>query len=307
VGQIFNGKEIYAIGGGKGGVGKSFISANLGVLLAKNKGRVLLVDADLGGANLHTCLGIPAPAVTLSDFIANPSMQIQDAIVTTPYENLQLLSGGQDVLASANPKYTQKAKILRAIQSIQADYVILDLGAGTNYNTLDFFLIADKGVLVVIPEPTSVENAYRFIKSALYRRLSLLAGDSQTKAVIEKATKNKNDLGIRNPAELVSYVMESSPETGVLLREALNQFRPRIILNQVRSLADIRIGFAMQSACLKYFGIHMDFIGYLEVDDHVWKSIRARQPVVINNGGKSFRGLESISHNLMNDFQMKPE
>ena len=167
MGQLLHRKEIIAIGGGKGGTGKSFFASNLGVVLAKNNSRTLLIDADLGGANLHTCLGVQAPPYTLSDFVQSPSLRIEDVVVETPLRNLRLISGAQDILDIANPKYTQKVKLQRAIQSLDVEYIILDLGAGTTFNTLDFFLMADKGIVVVVPEPTSIENAYRFIKAAL--------------------------------------------------------------------------------------------------------------------------------------------
>ena len=64
-----DGPRIWAIGGGKGGVGKSVLAANLGVVLAKRRQRVIVVDADLGGANLHTLFGMPDPELTLSDYI----------------------------------------------------------------------------------------------------------------------------------------------------------------------------------------------------------------------------------------------
>jgi len=308
VGQFIQGKEIIAVGGGKGGVGKSFLASNLGILLAKSNKKAVLIDADLGGANLHTCLGIPAPEVTLSDFITQPFLRIEDVILRTSLENLMLISGAQDFLGIANPKYSQKMRLLRGIQSINVNYIVLDLGAGTNNNTLDFFLLADKGVLVVVPEPTSIENAYRFIKSALYRRLRMVTPDSRTRMVIDKAMDKKNDLGIRTPVELVEYVQRTDAKTGALLADALDQFRPKIVINQVRSLGDVRIGYAMQSACLKFFGIKVDFVGYLEHDEQVWQSIRKRQPLSLNGEhSKAARNLRTISHNIVNDLQMKPE
>lgn len=308
MGQLVNKKHIIAIGGGKGGVGKSFLASNLGVILAKNNNRSILVDADLGGANLHTCLGIPTPTVTLSDFINDPSLKIDDVVVRTPLDNLSLISGAQDVLGIANPKYTQKIKLLRSIQSLDANYIILDLGAGTSLNTLDFFLIADKGVLVIIPEPTSIENAYRFIKSAIYRKLKLLAMDGKVKEVIDIAMSKKNDMGITSPVELVEYIASMDGEVGELLEDALKKFRPRIVLNQVRTVQDVRTGFAMQNACQKYFGIKVDFLGYLENDEQIWQSIRKRQPITQNgNYSKSARSLRTIAYNLLNDLEMRPE
>lgn len=308
MGQLIDKKHIIAIGGGKGGVGKSFLASNLGVILAKNNNKSVLVDADLGGANLHTCLGIPAPSVTLSDFINDPSLKIDDVVVPTFQENLSLISGAQDFLGIANPKYSQKIKLLRSIQGLDASYIILDLGAGTSLNTLDFFLIADKGVLVIVPEPTSIENAYRFIKSALYRKLKLLAADSKVREVIEIAMNKKNDLGITSPLELIEYITSMDEEVGQLLEDALNKFRPRIVLNQVRTVQDIRTGFAMQNACHKFFGIKVDFLGYLENDEQIWQSIRKREPITQNgNYSKSARSLRTIAYNLLNDLEIRPE
>ncbi|MDH4247358.1 MAG: P-loop NTPase [Deltaproteobacteria bacterium] len=308
VGQILGEKEIIAIGGGKGGVGKSFLASNLGILLAKSQKPTILIDADLGGANLHTCLGVNAPEVTLSDFVNQPHLRIDDVVLRTSLDNLMLISGAQDFLGIANPKYTQKMRLLKAIESLNVSYIILDLGAGTTNNTLDFFLMADKGVLVVLPEPTSIENAYRFIKSALYRKLKLLTNDPQVRTVIEKAMDRKNNLGLRSPVELVEHISRMDPQVGKYLEEALEKFRPRIVLNQVRSLSDVRVGYSMQNACEKYFGLKVDFVGYLENDDQVWQSIRKRQPITLNGEhGKSVRNLRTITHNLLNNLQLKPE
>ena len=74
----------------------------------------------------------------------------------TPVDDLWLVSGAKALVDMANPNYGQKGKILRHINALQADHVILDLGAGSAFNVLDFFLVARKGILVVVPEPTSI-------------------------------------------------------------------------------------------------------------------------------------------------------
>src|ERR1700737_2644225 len=77
-------KQIWAIGGGKGGVGKSLIAANLAISLARNGHKVCAVDLDLGCANLHTCLGVEIPTVTLSDFFSKRVTEIENVVVQTP-------------------------------------------------------------------------------------------------------------------------------------------------------------------------------------------------------------------------------
>ena len=149
--------KLWAVGGGKGGVGKSFLTTNIGVLLAKEGKRVVLMDLDLGGANLHTCLGVTDLDRGVSDFLMRRYEELEEALVPTQVPNLFLLSGAQDSLNIANPKYAQKIRLLRELKKIEADYILMDLGAGTSFNTLDFFIAADTQLLVAIPEPTSIE------------------------------------------------------------------------------------------------------------------------------------------------------
>jgi flagellar biosynthesis protein FlhG len=163
-------RRVIAIGGGKGGIGKSLVAVNLAIELARREERVVLVDADLGGANLHTCLGIDLPRRTLSDFIERRAQRIEDVVTPTGIPGLGLISGAMDHLDAANPKYAQKMRLMRSIQSLDVDHVILDLGAGTHLNVLDLFLVSDHGILVLVPEPTAVENVYRFVKAAFWRR-----------------------------------------------------------------------------------------------------------------------------------------
>src|SRR5512140_2767761 len=168
-------RRVISIGGGKGGIGKSLISANLGIELARRGKRVVLVDADLGGANLHTTLGVDVPRRTLSDFIERRVSRIDDVVTPTGIANLGLVSGALDHLDAANPRHAQKMRLLRHVQQLDADFAILDLGAGTHSNVLDFFLVSDHGILVLVPEPTAVENAYRFVKAAFWRRMRNVA------------------------------------------------------------------------------------------------------------------------------------
>ncbi|MCY4524049.1 MAG: P-loop NTPase, partial [Halobacteriovoraceae bacterium] len=130
-------QKIWAIGGGKGGVGKSLVTANLSISLALMGYRVVAVDFDLGGANLHTCLGIPIPEQTLSDYINKKVKCFDDLLTGTPIQNLKIISGAQDDMGMANLKTTQKNKILAQLREIDTDFLLLDLGAGTSFNTLD--------------------------------------------------------------------------------------------------------------------------------------------------------------------------
>jgi flagellar biosynthesis protein FlhG len=271
-------RRVISIGGGKGGIGKSLISANLGIELARRGKRVILVDADLGGANLHTTLGLDVPKRTLSDFIERRVSRIDDVVTPTGIPNLGLVSGALDHLDAANPRHAQKMRLLRHVQQLDADFAILDLGAGTHSNVLDFFLVSDHGVLVLVPEPTAVENAYRFVKAAFWRRMRNVAQvygyEPLLRSVLDGAT-------FRSPVELVETVARKDPDAGANLARQLALFRPRLVVNQARTPQDADIGRAVVAAWKKYFGLEMDYLGYIHYDDEMWRTLRARRPFLV--------------------------
>jgi flagellar biosynthesis protein FlhG len=297
--------EIWAIAGGKGGTGKSFLTASLGIQLASQGRRVVLVDADLGCANLHTWLGIPYPEATLSDLIKARIRKIDDILIDTGIENLRIISGAQDILEIANPKYSQKMRIIRQIQELDVDYILLDLGAGTSFNILDFFLVADQGVLAINPEPTSIENVYRFIKSAFYRRFKKIVKEQGIRDLIATAMDQKNELGIKTPHDLLAQVRSMDEGVGSQLQAQMYGFRPKLVVNQIRSRDDIALGFSMRSSCSRYFGITIEYVGAIEFDDAVRQAARRRRPVMLDYpNSNAARGIGTVAEHLISRSQM---
>ena len=270
-------RQIWSLGGGKGGVGKSLLAAALGHELARMGRRVILVDADLGGANLHTCLGVPAPEQTLGDFILRRVDRIEDVLVETGVPGLRLISGASDFLGAANIKHLQKVRVLSRIRGLDVDVVILDLGAGTAFNIVDFFLISDVGVLTVVPEPTSIESAYRFLRSALYRRLRAVAPTEKIRQIVEQAGDRKNAQGIRTPLDLLATVAFEDQRAVEPLRREMAVFRPWFVVNQARVPADECLGPQMVVACERHLGIRASYAGVVRHDDAVWRAARQRR------------------------------
>ena len=274
------GPRIWAIGGGKGGVGKSVVTANLAVAVARTGARVALVDADLGGANLHTLMGLPSPKRNLSDFISRRVSSLAEVMSPTSIDTLWLVSGAKAMLETANPNYGQKGKLLRHIGALDVDHVFLDLGAGTAFNVLDFFLAARRGILVVVPEATSVENAYFFIKAAYFRKLKRAQPRQQVKAAIEAVMKSDDRRSVRTPRDLMARVMMVDAEAGAALMEAASTFSPSIIVNRVERSEQSRLGAEMGSACHDYFGIHLQCLAVLPNDALVRRSVEERRPAL---------------------------
>lgn len=294
------GPKIWAVGGGKGGVGKSLVTANLSICLALMGYKVVAIDLDLGGANLHTCLGVPIPEKTLSDYLSKKARGLNELLTPTAINNLWVISGAQDDLGIANLKQMHKAKLLNQLSELQVDYVILDLGAGTTFNTIDFFISADQGIITTLPEPTSIENSYRFIKSVYLRKLKQAEELLEIGPLIDQAMNAKLSQN-STPADLINRIIEINPVMGQKLKAEIGRLNPKLIINQVRTQADIDIGFSMKLISKKYFGINLDYVGYLDYDATVWQSVKKRKPLLMEFPNSTLvNNFDRIIHRLLN-------
>ena len=297
---------IWAIGGGKGGIGKSFISSSLAICLTRLGKPVTLVDLDLGSANLHTCLGVKIPQQTLSDFLLGHCHDLNQVSVQTEIPGLNFISGFNDALNVADLGKSAKDRLIHSLRSLNSGYIILDLGAGTSENTLDFFLAADQKIVAVTPEPTAIENAYRFMKSSFYRKLRQAELELGIGHIVEAAMDSRNQHGIRSPSDLVRFIQRTQPELGMRLGERISSFQVQLLLNQVRTREDIEIGNSMRSVCKKYFGIDASYLGYIDHDNAVWQSLRKRRPLIVEFPYSSIVGqFLGITKNLLNPHSLR--
>jgi flagellar biosynthesis protein FlhG len=287
-------RRIIAIGGGKGGVGKSLLAANLAIYLAQLGKRVILIDADLGGANLHTFVGVERPSVTLGDFFDKRVARIEDCVVDTAIKGLKLVSGEGDPLWAANPRPATKNRLINQVREIDTDYLVCDLPPGSGFIALDFFLVAHTGILVVVPEPTSVENTFRFIKSAFLRRLRDVP--NLDKLSIDR----KFEGGMPSPLDFYEAARKEDPALAERVLDEMHKFRPRLVVNQTRTRADLDLGSQLRSAGRRRLGLNIDYLGYLDSDDAVWLAVRKRRPLVIEHPeSKVAKNVERIVRKLL--------
>ncbi|MBK5101539.1 MAG: AAA family ATPase [Desulfobacteraceae bacterium] len=268
--------HIISIGGGKGGTGKSFITANLGVLLASQARKVLLVDLDLGASNLHTLLGVRNPKPGLSEFLNKTTRDLDHVIVPTMFENLFFINSMKCTLEIANLSYAQKLKLIRAIRNLPHDYILLDLGAGTNFNTLDFFLASNEGFLILTPSPTSIENTFRFIKAAHLRKLKQILKRHVVDAILKEIDNNFKGELITIP-DLIGVLIKHDPDQWKSVQNTFNGFHFRLILNQFDKYTDVTLGGRIEKVCNKYFYCSFRFLGNVGYDSRVQDSILSRR------------------------------
>ena len=268
--------HIWPIGGGKGGSGKSFLASSLGRLLAKSGKKTLLIDLDLGAANLHTMVGVPYPERCFSDFVTKKIPVLEDTVMGTPFPNLFLISGAHDNLDIANLPYDKKIKTLRAIAKLQYEYILLDLGAGTAFNTLDFFLASRNGIFITTPEPTSIENVYRLMRAIYFRRIRHYFTAADFKELEKKGRQQSGDGSFNKPEHIISIVKKEYPEKYTLLKKDLNSFSFKLILNQLRKQDNTDLGTQICKIIKKHLGINVIFTGNIAYDEHVHDAICQR-------------------------------
>jgi flagellar biosynthesis protein FlhG len=277
-------KRMLTIGGGKGGTGKSIIATNLAVALAEKGKDTILIDNDLGGANLHTLLGIMSPPHSLSEFILGKKTSLEEIQVDTGIDHLRFISGAGDLPGIANIYYARKLKLLRHLQKLDADYLIVDLGAGISFNVLDFFSPTDGGILVTTPELTSLMNTYTFLKGIVFRRLEKAFKQHPKIAELVKTAKAAdNEEGIRSVDVLIERAKEIDSDTESIFAENLNEFRPMLIVNRVHNPDESNAVEVIRALARKYISIDIGSLAAVYEDPCVRNSISNMQPFMIGN------------------------
>lgn len=182
-----------AVTSGKGGVGKTNISANLGIQLAKRNQRVIVFDADLGLANLDVVLGVKATA-TLQNVLSGEK-QLKE-IVTNGPAGMRFIAGGSGVEALINLSGPQLDRFLSELSELEkyTDILIFDTGAGIDGTVMTFLQASDEILLIATPDPASITDAYATAKALFIRRpdakvkvvLNMVHDEAHAKAVFAK-------------------------------------------------------------------------------------------------------------------------
>lgn len=269
------------IASGKGGVGKSLLAANLSIALGEAGQSVILVDLDLGASNIHQILGLRRANSGIGTFLANGQGSLAEVIQETDYENLRVIPGDTEIPGLANLRAFQKKKLIRGLASLEADFVILDLGAGTAFNTIDFFLITNHGIVITSPTLTSTLNAYLFLKNVIFRLISRsFSRKSPATARLEEMRKKDTALQkIYIPTLLEELRLLDSEGYGIL-KTTLGTFNPRFVLNLLDNPQDVEKGEKVQRSCQEYLGLEIEHLGVIYRDQLQEIALRSRLPIL---------------------------
>jgi flagellar biosynthesis protein FlhG len=264
---------LVSVASGKGGVGKSVAVCNLGIVLARLGRRVILADLDVGGANLHVLLGAFAPARTLSDFLTRRVERLADVLEPVAFcRNLSLLPGAAESLETANPRHASRGRLLRELARLDADVVIVDLGAGMSLTTLDGFLAGDVQVAVATPDAASVVDVYTLLKLAAVRRVQqALGARSAAGAAVGRQEFPSVDA-------LVEAARAIDPAAHARALTAVGTFRPQLLLNRTGGGGAVNL-LRLNRTLRQYLGAEVALLGEIPEDAAIARAARIYQAV----------------------------
>lgn len=217
--------RVVAITSGKGGVGKTNLAVNLAIALQKRGHRVLVIDADLGMANVDILLGAASRKHLLD--LLRPEVTLDDVIVRTPHD-IQYISGGSGIEKALEYDHAEKLLLQQKLAdcATRADLILVDTGAGLGRNVMDFILAADEVLLVTTPEPTSLTDAYAVMKAysiyAAQKNLRLIINrvyEAKESREVAQKLQRAAEKFLHMPVDCLGYVFEDTAVTKAVRKQ----------------------------------------------------------------------------------------
>jgi len=276
--------RIIPIASGKGGVGKSLVSANLAVAFAQAGQRVVVADLDLGASNLHLVLGHQAPKKGIGTFLNNTRLNFAEIIAETDVPGLRFIPGDTEIPGMANLKAFQLKALVKRFVALQdsTDVLILDLGAGTHQSILDFFLLSGQGIIVASPAVTAVLNAYVFLKNTVFRLMfTTFPKKSAAWAHLEKIRAGGGGPQKQYIPKILPEIKEIDPESYAAFQAKLNRLRPRLIVNMMDDPKDADVAMKIRRSCEEYLSLQLEHLGIIYRDSMQDVALASRLPIVL--------------------------
>lgn len=273
--------QIIPIASGKGGVGKSLLSANLAIALGNAGKKVILADLDLGASNLHLVIGQQAPKTGMGAYLTG-NASFQDIILPTNYDNVSFIPGDSEIPGLTAVKTSQKNDMLHQFQNCKADYLIIDLGAGTHLTILDLFLLSPQGIIVSAPTVTATLNGYLFLKNAVFRLMfNSFKKNSKAYAYLEKLKNDAVSLQKLYIPNLIKTIEQFDPQSASVFAARMKQFVPRLVMNMIEDPKDAEKIRKIQRSCKEYLGLETEPLGVIYRDTMQDKALASRLPIII--------------------------
>lgn len=296
---------MLAVGGGRGGAGKSLVAQNLAVYFAQLGKSVVLVDLDPTGANLHAQFGIIAHAQPPAD---DTAQEISKSLVPTAVQGLSILPGPHDSIEPPlQLRAGRKSRWLSRLKALPTDYLVINVGPGHAHMALDVMLGADFAICVTVPEPPAIEATYRFVRAAYRRKLRRsLVKDRFRLSLVDRAFKEIGRLP--SPLDVIRLLAKTDRTLAEHAWAEAHRMHLYLAVNQTRVRTDLELAGAMSSLARRHYGITLEELGWVEHDDTVWLAVRRCKPLLLDSPtSKAARNIERIARRVVALTTAKPE
>ncbi len=273
--------QIIPIASGKGGVGKSLLSANLAIALGQAGKKVIIADLDLGSSNLHLVIGQKASKNGVGTFLTGQT-SFEELVQPTDYENVSFIAGDSEIPGLTSLKVSQKNDLVKHFTKLDADYLILDLGAGTHLTILDMFLLSPQGIVVTAPTVTATLNGYLFLKNVVFRMMyNTFRKGTPAYKYLESLKTDSASLQRLYIPKLIEILEEKDPENTALFKKRMKEFHPRLVMNMIDDPKDAEKAGKIRRSCQQYLGLDIEHLGVIYRDTMQDKALSSRLPVIV--------------------------
>ncbi|MBN1410744.1 MAG: P-loop NTPase [Spirochaetales bacterium] len=272
--------KILPIASGKGGVGKSLIATNLAIALAEAEKKVVLADLDLGGSNIHMFLGLRSVKSGIGTFLSG-SQKFEKIITNTDFNGLRFIPGDAEIPGIADLTHIQKRKLIKNLLALDADYLIIDLGAGTSYNIMDYFLIASSGIIVTTPTLVAILNAYLFLKNAIFRIMyAAFPKNSQAYKYLGKVRDKTSEIQKIYIPKFLQKIKQIDKESYQKYTRQISNFSPFLILNMLDDPKNTDKAGQLRRSVREYLDIDLEHLGVIYKDALHDVALNSRIPII---------------------------
>lgn len=271
--------QIWGIGAGKGGVGKTFITSGLAITLSQLGKKCLIIDLDPSGANVHTTLGMdPLPGGMEKYWFEGASLK--SLIRRSHIPRLSIIQGLYNHWVPTKLESEHGLQLIAEARKLEFDYILLDVGPGNSHFQIQLLCNTDQSILVTTPEPPSIEKTYRLIESVI--SFDWVQSDPKIlhRLINECLLKYRTDLATLQVG-FHDYVLKEFPTlAGSSSGRGHSKFS--LIVNGTRSVEDVSLGYSIKSVSKKHFNLDLQYLGGVEYDNAVWQTMRNYQMVLVD-------------------------
>jgi flagellar biosynthesis protein FlhG len=281
---------IIPVASGKGGVGKSLITANLSMALAELGYQVVAADLDFGGANLHSYLGLKNNNPGIGEFLMGRVPRLDDLLVNTSHQHVHFLPGEGTTPFLANMNVAQRIRLAQNLRKLPADFLLLDLSGGSANQTLDFFAMSPRSLLVSRADTPSLMNLLGFLKQLAFRRIEhFLPRNLELQNAVKQLLFQPINV---KPAVTVQRIYQTigeyDPNVARRVADRWTQLKPRVLCNQVGRPEDMNIWKQVQTLGQERLQLDLQCWAEFGFDEDVNEALRDQIPLFQSTYGDAF-------------------